>query len=66
MTRGAVLSRLRSPLLVCLTALALAGALSGCGKKKPTLGLDDTRPVELIYNTGAERLDSHHWTDAVD
>ena len=66
MTRGAVLSRIRSPILVGLTALACAFALSGCGKKKPTLGLDDTRPVELIYNTGAERLDSHHWTDAVD
>jgi outer membrane protein assembly factor BamD len=48
--------------------VALAGvlALSGCaGKKKPNLDVD-ARPVELIYDTGASQLDTHHWTDAVD
>jgi outer membrane protein assembly factor BamD len=64
MTRGAVLSRFRSPILVGLTALACAAALSGCGKKKPNLAEND-RPVELIYNTGAAQLDTHHWSDAV-
>lgn len=66
MTRGAVLSRFRSPIIVGLTALAACALLSGClGKKKPNLAESD-RPVELIYNTGAARLDSHHWSDAVD
>ncbi|HVY34694.1 MAG TPA: outer membrane protein assembly factor BamD [Caulobacteraceae bacterium] len=48
-----------------MAALACAVTLSGCGKKKPELSIDE-RPVELIYNTGAEQMDGHHWSDAVD
>lgn len=60
-----MLSRYRNPTLISMAALACALTLSGCGKKKPELTIDE-RPVELIYNTGAERLDSRHWSDAVD
>jgi outer membrane protein assembly factor BamD len=50
-------------------ALALIAplAVSGCGmlhKKKPTLAYEE-RPVELLYNTGANELDHHQWNDAV-
>ena len=34
-------------------------------KKKPTLAYEE-RPVELLYNAGADRLDAHQWTEAVD
>lgn len=60
-----MLSRYRNPTLIGMAVLACALTLSGCGKKKPELSIDE-RPVELIYNTGAERLDSRHWSDAVD
>jgi outer membrane protein assembly factor BamD len=33
-------------------------------KKKPTLAYEE-RPVELLYNTGANELDHHQWNDAV-
>lgn len=49
-------------------ALALIGALalSGCSlihKKKPVLAYQE-RPVEILYNAGAEHLDRHEWNDA--
>ena len=65
MTRGSVLSRFRTPLLIGMAALACAFTLSGCGKKKPELSIDE-RPVELVYDTGAADLDGHHWTTAID
>jgi len=53
-------------MIVILTA---ALALSACNtfgkKKKPTLAYEE-RPVDLLYNAGAERLDRHQWTEAVD
>src|SRR5579863_3388827 len=46
-----------------------AVALGGCNtlfkKKKPQLVYEE-RPVELLYNAGAERLDRHQWSEAVD
>lgn len=42
-------------------------ALCGCGavkKKQPTLAYEE-RPVELLYNVGADDLDRHDWADAV-
>ncbi|MBV8105272.1 MAG: outer membrane protein assembly factor BamD [Hyphomicrobiales bacterium] len=52
-----------------VVALALIApiAISGCSmfqKKKPTLAYEE-RPVELLYNTGANELDKHRWNDAV-
>ena len=48
--------------------LCVAVALSGCSlvkKKKPTLAYEE-RPVELLYSTGADRMDKHLWAQAVD
>ena len=41
-------------------------ALSACagGKKKPRLAYEE-RPVELLYATGADRLDRRQWSQAV-
>ena len=53
------------------TVLILAGVsaliLSACaGKpKKPNIAFEE-RPVELLYSTGADRLDSRRWSEAVD
>ncbi len=50
-----------------LTAACAVLLLSGCaGKnKKPELAYEE-RPVELLYSTGADRLDRRQWSDAVD
>lgn len=49
-----------------VVVVILAVALSGCAlrKKKPSLAYQE-RPVELLYSVGAERLDRHRWTEAV-
>ena len=49
--------------IAVITALALAGC---AGKpKKPKLAYEE-RPVELLYATGADRLDRGLWNQAVD
>ena len=50
-----------------LVALAAALALSGCAAqpKKQRLVYEE-RPVELLYSTGAARLDARQWAQAVD
>jgi outer membrane protein assembly factor BamD len=50
--------------------LVLAGvcavALAACaGKNNKAIIQTQQRPVDLIYNTGAARLDQHQWVDAV-
>jgi outer membrane protein assembly factor BamD len=41
-------------------------AVSGCaGKKKAGLAYQE-RPVELLYATGADRLDRRQWSEAID
>lgn len=53
----------RSVLIAAVTALALVGC---AGKKdKPRLAYEE-RPVELLYATGADRLDRGLWNQAVD
>ncbi|MDB5424017.1 MAG: uptake lipoprotein [Phenylobacterium sp.] len=53
------------PVLVAgLCALALAGCASN-KKNKSRLAYEE-RPVELLYATGADRLDRHLWSQAVD
>jgi len=51
---------------VVLVATACALALSACAgnKKKPRLAYEE-RPVELLYATGADRLDRRQWNQAV-
>jgi outer membrane protein assembly factor BamD len=63
------LHRLSTGRALALVALAGAVALGGCSifkpKKHPTLAYEE-RPVELLYNAGAERLDRHQWGESVD
>ncbi len=50
-----------------LLALVAALAVSGCAGKKKHVGLAyEERPVELLYNVGADRLDKRRWNEAVD
>jgi outer membrane protein assembly factor BamD len=62
------LVRLPSGRATVVVVLIAAIALSGCSvfnkKKKPTLVYEE-RPVELLYNAGADRLDRHQWSEAV-
>jgi outer membrane protein assembly factor BamD len=57
-------SRARPVLVVGLCALALASCAS-TKKNKPRLAYEE-RPVELLYATGADRLDRRQWAQAVD
>ena len=50
--------------IVVIVALALAGC-AGRKAKKPKLAYEE-RPVELLYATGADRLDKGLWNQAVD
>ena len=49
--------------MIGVCALALAGCAGR--KKKPQLAYEE-RPVELLYATGADRLDRRQWGQAVD
>ena len=51
--------------LILVGALAVSGCSAFNKKKKPTLAYEE-RPVELLYNAGASRMDSHQWNEAVD
>ena len=52
----------RAPLLI---AAVLALGISACaGKTKPQLAIQE-RPVEALYDAGADKLDRHRWNDAV-
>lgn len=52
--------------MLVLTALVVL-TLSACAGRnnRPRLAYEE-RPVELLYNTGYERLQRHRWSDAVD
>jgi len=55
----------RAVLVLILASALAAGGCSVFKKKKPTLAYEE-RPVELLYNAGATRIDNHQWTEAVD
>ena len=51
-----------------VAVLTLSVALGGCGmmKRKPKVDLAvEERPVELLYSTGARRLDARKWNEAI-
>src|SRR5215212_1399790 len=48
-----------------MCALAMAGCASNKKNAKPRLAYIE-RPVELLYATGADRLDRRQWTQAID
>ena len=65
-----VISKLsaRSAILLAMLAVAAVG-VSGCStfKKKPKTDLSYVeRPVDILYATGADKLDHHQWGQAVD
>lgn len=53
----------RTPLIVAAALLA-AVSVTACSKKNKTRIAYEERPVELLYSTGANRLDGRHWNDA--
>ncbi len=57
-------SVLRRGGVLVLAAATLALAACG-GNNRPRLAYEE-RPVELLYNTGYERLQRNRWSDAVD
>ena len=58
-------SWVRPAIVAVLCALAVAGCSSLKPKPKPKLAYEE-RPVELLYSTGADRMDRHLWAQAVD
>ncbi|WEK56838.1 MAG: outer membrane protein assembly factor BamD [Candidatus Brevundimonas phytovorans] len=59
-------SKFRSGLTLLTVAVA-ALTVSACAGNKPRQKLAyEERPVEALYNTGYQRLQSKRWTDAVD
>ena len=61
------MSSVRTSAKVVLVTAACALALSACAgnsNKKPRLAYEE-RPVELLYSTGADRLDRRQWNQAV-
>jgi len=61
-----VLRRSQGHAAVVVLAVTASLALAGCAgnKPKPRLAYQE-RPVELLYNTGALRLDQRRWNEAV-
>lgn len=59
-------SKFRTGLIVTTVALSVL-AVSACSgsSTRPRLAYEE-RPVELLYNTGYERLQRQRWSDAID
>ena len=49
--------------MIAVAALA-ALSVSACAKKNKAKISYEERPVELLYSTGAQRMDGRHWTEA--
>lgn len=58
-------SWVRPALVAILCGLAVAGCSTFNKKPKTHLAYEE-RPVELLYSTGADRMDRHLWSQAVD
>jgi outer membrane protein assembly factor BamD len=55
----------KGALIAALCAVAVAGCSTFQKKPKTRLAYEE-RPVELLYSTGADRMDKHLWAQAVD
>lgn len=52
--------------LVLVAMVAMTVSIAACaGNNRPKLAYEE-RPVELLYNTGYERLQNRRWADAID
>ncbi len=50
-----------------IAAIAIAVAVSGCARQKPKPQIAyEERPDDLLYLEGAQKLDKHEWTSAID
>jgi outer membrane protein assembly factor BamD len=52
-----------------VAVLLAAVAVAGCAHHRPAAKREEAyteRPVELLYRAGADRLDNHKWSEAVD
>jgi len=59
-------SKIRSGLVIAaMVGLTVSVAACNGGRNRPKLAYEE-RPVELLYNTGYNRLERHRWADAVD
>ena len=59
-------SKIRSGLVIAaMVGLTVSVAACNGGRARPKLAYEE-RPVELLYNTGYDRLQRHRWADAVD
>ena len=58
-------SRSRS-VAALIVLVALSATLSACGNRPRTRLAYEERPVELLYNTGYDRLERRRWRDAID
>ena len=59
-------SKIRTGLvLMAMVAMTLTMAACAGGRERPKLTYEE-RPVELLYNTGYQRLESRRWADAID
>ena len=59
-------SKIRTGLvLMAMAAMTLTMAACSNTSNRPKLAYEE-RPVELLYNTGYQRLESRRWADAVD
>jgi outer membrane protein assembly factor BamD len=56
----------KAALVAIFCALAVAGCSAGQKKAPKTKLAYEERPVELLYSTGADRMDHHLWNQAVD
>ena len=57
-------ARGRAPIVIAVAVIA-ALSLSACASKKKKTKLSyEERPVELLYSTGAQRMDGRHWGEA--
>ncbi len=54
----------RAPIVIAVAALAALSLTACAARKKKTNISYEERPVELLYSTGAERMDGRHWSEA--
>ena len=58
-------SKIRTGLVLALVIGSTLVVAACSGKARPRLAYEE-RPVEALYNTGYQRLDSRRWADAID
>ncbi len=58
-------SKFRTGLILSAAAVATLSISACAGNSRPQLAYEE-RPVEALYNTGYDRLQSRRWADAVD